>query len=59
VYRLGILVGLVAQILFLFLAWTLCGLFKDVDKKIAMLMLLLVTAGIAVTLVNLVNGFAR
>ena len=58
VYRLGILVGLVAQIIFLFLAWTLYELFKDVDKKKAMLMLLLVTAGIAVTLVNLVNGFA-
>ena len=58
VYRLGILVGLVAQIIFLFLAWTLYELFKDVDKKKALLMLLLVTAGIAVTLVNLVNGFA-
>ena len=56
-YRLGILVGLVAQILFLFLACTLYELFKDVDRNKARLMLL-VTAGIAVTLVNLVNGFA-
>jgi hypothetical protein len=57
-YRLGILVGLVAQILFLLLAWALYQLFKDVDQRTSMLMLLLVTAGIAVTLVNLVSGFA-
>jgi uncharacterized protein DUF4386 len=57
-YRLGLLVGLVAQILFLLLAGTLYQLFKDVDQRKAMLMLLLVSAGIVVTLVNLVNGFA-
>jgi hypothetical protein len=57
-YRLGILVAFVAQILFLVLTWLLYQLFKDVERKTAMLMVMLVTAGIAVSLVNLANGFA-
>jgi uncharacterized membrane protein YwzB len=57
-YRLGILVGFIALILFLFLAWTLYELFKDVDKKQARLMLILVTVGIGMALVNMINGFA-
>jgi hypothetical protein len=57
-YRLGILDGFVALLLFLFLAWTLYELFKDVDKKQARLMLILVIVGITMALVNLVNGFA-
>ncbi len=57
-YRLWILLGLVDQILFLFLVWTLYDLFKDVDKKLAMLMVMLVSVVIAFQLVNLLNLMA-
>lgn len=58
IYRSGILTAFVTHILFIFLVVSLYKLFKDVDKKHAMLMVLLVTIGVAVALANLLNKFA-
>lgn len=57
-YRLWILTGLVDQVLFLILVWSLYNLFKDVDKKVAMLMVMLVSVVAAFQLVNLLNLLA-
>jgi hypothetical protein len=57
-YRIGILTGFVTLILFIFLVWNLCNLFKDIDKKQAMLMVLLVSVGVAIALANLLNKIA-
>jgi uncharacterized protein DUF4386 len=58
IYRLGILNALVGQILFIFLVLTLYQLFKDVDRKQATLMAVLVCVGAAVEIANLVNRTA-
>jgi len=57
-YRIGILTDLVGQILFIFVVLTLYHLFKDVDKKQARLMVVLVCVGVAAEIVNLVNQIA-
>jgi len=57
-YRLGILSGLVAHVVFLFLAASLYDLLKDVDRKNARLMLMLVVTGVAVGVVNLFHQIA-
>lgn len=54
-YRLSILVGLVTHILFILLVVILYKLFENVDKKQAMIMVLLVVVGVAVALANLLN----
>jgi len=53
-YRIGILGSFINLILFVFLVVSLYNLFKDVDKKQGMLMVLFVLLGIGVSLVNLV-----
>ena len=57
-YRIAILTGFVTLIMFIFLVVLLYNLFKDVDKKHAMLMVSLVTVGVAVALANLFNELA-
>ncbi|MEO8577773.1 MAG: DUF4386 domain-containing protein [Gemmatimonadales bacterium] len=57
-YRVGVLSGLASEIVFLFLALSLYGLLKDVDRKNARLMLTLVAVGVAFGLVNLLNQSA-
>jgi len=54
-YRLGIFSGLVAHVIFLFLVSSLYNLLKDVDKKNARLMVMLVLVGVAVGVANLFN----
>jgi hypothetical protein len=57
-YRIGILIGFVTLVIFIFLVVILYKLLKDVDKSHAMLMLLLVSIGVAIALANLLNKFA-
>jgi hypothetical protein len=57
-YRLGILTGFVTLVLFIFLVVSLYKLLEDVDRSHAMLMVLLVSIGVAVSLANLLNKFA-
>ena len=55
---MGILTGFVTLVLFIVLVVTLYNLFKDVDRWHAMLMVLLVSIGVAIALANLFNRFA-
>jgi hypothetical protein len=57
-YRIDILIGFVTLILFIFLIESLYRLFHEVDKSQAMLLVLLVSVGIAVSLANLLLKFA-
>jgi len=57
-YRLGIVLGFATHVIFLFLVVTLYRLFKDVDETPAMLMVVLVSVGVAVALANMLNRFA-
>lgn len=57
-YRIGILLGIVTLVIFILLVVILYKLFKDVDETQAMLMVLLVSIGVAVALGNLLNRFA-
>jgi hypothetical protein len=57
-YRLGILTGFVTLVLFIFLVASLYNLLKDVDRTQALLMVLLVSVGVAVALANLLHKFA-
>lgn len=57
-YRIGILIDLAAQILFVFVVLTLYQLFKDVSRPHARLMAVLVCVGVAVEIVNLANRAA-
>ena len=57
-YRIAILTGLVTLIMFIFLVVLLYKLLKDVDKTQAMLMVSLVTVGVALALANLFNEIA-
>ena len=57
-YRIGILIGFVTHIVFILLVVGLYKLFVDVDRSQAMLMVVLVSIGVAVTLADLVNKFA-
>jgi hypothetical protein len=57
-YRIGIFSGLLSSILFLFLVLSLYNLLKDVDRKHARLMVMLVAVGVAVGVVNLLNQIA-
>jgi uncharacterized membrane protein YwzB len=57
-YRIGVLLGFVTLIMFIFLVVSLYKLLKDADKSQAMLMVLLVSIGVAIALANLVNELA-
>jgi Domain of unknown function (DUF4386) len=57
-YRIGILTGFVTHIIFIFLVVSLYHLLKDADKRHAMLMVILVSIGVAIALANLFNKFA-
>jgi len=57
-YRLGILTDFVALLLFIFLVVSLYNLLKGVDKWHAILMVLLVSVGVTIGLVNLLNKIA-
>ena len=57
-YRIGILLGFVTHVVFIFLVVVLYKLLEDVDKSQAMLMVLLVSIGVAVALANMLNRFA-
>ena len=56
-YRIDIFTGFVVLILFVFLIVSLHRLLQGVNKGLAMLMLLLVSVGIAVSVGNLLNKF--
>ena len=57
-YRIAILTGFVTHIMFIVLVVILYNLFKDVHKKHAMLMVLLVSVGVALALANQLNKIA-
>lgn len=57
-YRLGILTSFVTLLLHLFVVERLYRLFREIDRGRALLMVLLVTAGVAVALANLLAKFA-
>jgi hypothetical protein len=57
-YRLGILIGLVSNILFLFVGLRLYDLFKDVNRKHARTMLVLVSVGVTISIANVLNQMA-
>ncbi len=57
-YRIGILLGLGTLVLFIVLVASLHELFRNVDKGHALLMVVLVSVGVAVALANLINKFA-
>lgn len=58
IYRIGILTGFITLIIFIFLVVLLYKLLKNINKSLAMLMVLLVSIGVTVTLANLLNKFA-
>ncbi len=58
IYRLGVLTDLVALLLFVFLVVSLYRLLEGTDKKLAMLMVILVGVGVAVGLANLLTKIA-
>ncbi len=57
-YRIAILIGFGTLVIFVFLVVSLYKLLKDVDKSQAMMMVLLVSVGVAVALANLLTKFA-
>jgi Domain of unknown function (DUF4386) len=57
-YRIVILSDLVSQILFVFLVFSLYNLLKDVSRRLAMLMVMLVLISVAVGVANLLNQIA-
>ena len=57
-YRVGVLSALASDVIFLWLALSLYDLLKDVDRRQARLMVILVTAGSAVALADLINQMA-
>jgi hypothetical protein len=57
-YRIGILIGFVTLVMFIFLVALLYKLFREVDRTQAMLMVLLVVVGVAIALANELAQFA-
>jgi hypothetical protein len=57
-YRTDIMGGFVVHIIFIILVVSLYNLFREVDRKQAMFMVLMVSLGVAIALVNLLNKFA-
>ncbi len=58
VYRMGVVSDLASHVLFLLLALTLYRLFKDVDRVLARLLVMLVSVGVAVGIANEVSQYA-
>jgi hypothetical protein len=56
-FRLGFVSFVVGLILQLFLVYVLYELFKSVDKGQAMLMVILVVAGVSITFMNMLNQY--
>jgi hypothetical protein len=54
-YRVLLFADLVSSITFLFVAWALYDLFKDVNKRQAMLLMMMVVVGATFSIVNLLN----
>jgi len=57
-FRLGFVSWIVGFIVFLFLVLTLFNLFKSVDKGQALLMVILVVAGVPLSILNMLNQYA-
>ena len=57
-FRLGVLSGLVSQVVFVFLALALYALFKGVNKAYASVMVALVVAAAPVAFLNMLNQLA-
>jgi uncharacterized membrane protein YhaH (DUF805 family) len=57
-YRLGVLLGFVTLVMFIFLVAILYKLFRDVDRSHAMVMVLLVVIGVSISLANLIHELA-
>lgn len=57
-YRVGVLLGFVTLVMFIFLVATLYSLFREVDRGHAMLMVLLVVVGVSISLTNLIHQLA-
>ncbi len=57
-YRIGILTDFVTLLLFIFLVVSLYNLLKGADKWYALLMVLLVSVGVTIGLVNILNKIA-
>ena len=57
-YRIGILTDVVTLLIFIFLVVSLHNLLKDVDRWHAMLMVLFVSVGVTIGLVNVLNKIA-
>lgn len=57
-YRIGILTGLATHLVFLLVVLAVYHLLKDVDRRHARLMLVLVAVGVAVSVANLSNKLA-
>lgn len=57
-FRLGMLVYLLCQISYAFLVVVLYRLFRETDRNLALLMLVLVVAAIPVAFLNILNQFA-
>ena len=54
-FRAGILSGLVSSVIFVFLALALYRLFKEVNRRQAMLMVILVAISVAISFANTIN----
>lgn len=57
-YRLGFVSDLIMATVWIFLALALYNLFKEVNKKMAQTMVVLVVVGAAITFLNMLNYFA-
>ena len=57
-YRLGVGMGFATLVMFIFLVAILHQLLEDADRSIALLMVLLVAVGVAVSVANIVNEMA-
>jgi hypothetical protein len=57
-YRIGVLAAILSHILFIFVVLALYHLFKDVDRKLSLLMVALVCVGAAAELANVLNRAA-
>jgi hypothetical protein len=57
-FRMGFMSDVLASVLFLLTAWALYVLLKPVNKKIALLFLLLNLGGVAVQCINMLNLFS-
>jgi len=54
-FRAGILSGLVSSVIFVFLALALYRLFKEINRRQAMLMVILVAISVAISFANTIN----